>query len=253
MSIQTSCGAVNLKKVLVVGLGEIGSALLEIVKGVYDVAGYDIKKPTELPEKVDVLHICFPYTENFVDYAIGYMKKTNPELVLIESTVLPGTTQKIHEKLLAIDLCHSPVRTRIADGLKWGFYNYTKFIGPVNLGSGLKAGKYYQALGFKTRICASPLETEFSKLIHLAYFGVILGWNQEMRRIARKHHICFRDVAAFLETNTTESEFRFPVPVYDGQPIGGHCIIPGIQLLQRKFKSKFLESTLESDEKRQKE
>jgi len=240
-------------KVLVVGLGEIGSALLEIVKGVYDAVGYDIKKPTELPEKVDVLHICFPYTENFVDYAIGYIERTNPDLVLIESTVLPGTTQKIHEKQLAIDICHSPVRGRKADGFKWGFYNYTKFIGPMNLQSGLKAEEYYQTLGFKTRICASPLETEYSKLIHLAYFGVILGWNQEMRRIARKHRLSFRDVAAFLETNTTESEFRFPVPVYDGKPIGGHCIIPAIQLLQRKFKSKFLESTLESNEKRQKE
>ena len=240
-------------KVLVVGLGEIGSALLEIVKGVYDVVGYDIKKPIELPKKVDILHICFPYTENFVDYAIDYMEKTNPDLVLIESTVLPGTTQKIHEKLLAIYLCHSPVRARKADGFKRGFYNYTKFIGPVNLQSGIKAEEYYQALGFKTRICASPLETEYSKLIHLAYFGVILGWNQEMRRIARKHRLSFRDVAAFLETNTVESNYRFPVPVYDGQPIGGHCIIPGIELLQRKFKSKFLESTLESNEKREKE
>lgn len=240
-------------KVLIVGLGQIGSVLLEIVKGFYDAEGYDIKKPSELPKKVDVLHICFPYAENFVDSVIGYMEKTNPDLVLIESTVLPGTTQKIHEKLLAIDICHSPVRTRIADGLKWGFYNYTKFIGPVNLQSGLKAEEYYQSLGFKTRICASPLETEFSKLIHLAYFGIILGWNQEMRRIARKHCLSFRDITAFLETNTTESEFRFPVPVYDGQPIGGHCVIPGMQLLQRKFKSKFLESTLESNKRRETE
>lgn len=240
-------------KVLIVGLGEVGSALLEIVKGVYDAVGYDIKNPSELPEKVDVLHICFPYTENFVDSTIDYMKKTNPDLVLIESTVLPGTTQKIHEKQLAINICHSPVQARKADGFKRGFYNYTKFIGPVNLESGLTAEEYYQSLGFKTRVCASPWETEYSKLIHLAYFGIILGWNQEMRRIAQKHRLAFRDIEAFLKTSTVESEFRFPVPVYDGQPIGGHCIIPGIQLLQQKFKSKFLESTLESNEKREKE
>jgi len=240
-------------KVLVVGLGEIGSALLEIVDEFHDAEGYDIKKPSALPRKVDVLHICFPYSENFVDYAADYMKKTNPDLALIESTVLPGTTQKVHKKLLAIDLCHSPVRARIADGIKWGFYNYTKFIGPINEESGVKAQKYYKSLGFETKVCTSPLETEFAKLIHLAYFSVILGWNQEMRRITRKHRVNFADVASFLETNTQESEFRFPVPVYDGQPIGGHCIIPALNLLKRKFKSKFIEAVLESDERRREE
>jgi len=241
-------------KVLVVGLGEVGSALLEIVKGVYDAVGYDIKNPSKLPEKVDMLHVCLPYTENFAKVVVDYVEQTCPMLVLIESTVLPGTTRLIAETLKAKALVvHSPVRARKADGFKWGLFNYTKFIGATDERGASLAKEYYESLGFKTRVCKSPEETEFAKLLDLSYFGLMLGWNQEMRRIAETCNLNFDDLASFLETNTVESNNKFPRPVYDGKPIGGHCIIPAIQLLQRKFKSKFLESTLESNEKRQKE
>ncbi len=239
-------------KVLVVGLGEVGSALLEIVKGICDAVGYDIKNPTELPEKVDVLHICFPYSESFIDNVVDYMEKTHPTLTLVESTVLPGTTLKIHDKTHRA-ICHSPVRGRHASSLKWGLFNYTKFIGGVDSESNRLAKDYYKSLGFKTRVCFGPRETEFAKLLNLSYFAVMLGWNQEMQRIAKAHNVNFNDVAAFLEGNTVESGQRFPRPVYDGKPIFGHCIIPGVQLLQQKFKSTFLESVLESNKRRKEE
>lgn len=239
-------------KVLVIGLGEVGSALLEIVKGIYDAAGYDLRNPTELPGKVDVLHICFPYSEGFIDNVVDYVNKTNPTLTLIESTVLPGTTLKIHEKTHRA-ICHSPVRGRHASSLKWGFLNYTKFIGGVDNESNRLAKDYYKSLGFKTRLCYGPLETEFAKLFNLSYFAIMLGWNQEMRRIAKSHNINFEDLAAFLGTNTVESGQRFPRPVYDGKVIAGHCIIPGVQLLHQMFKSQFLESVLGSNERRKDE
>lgn len=240
---------------LVVGLGEIGSALLEIVKGVHDATGYDIKNPTELPTKVDVLHVCFPYTEEFASHVVEYAKKTRPKLVLIESTVQLGTTNQIAEflQVLQTHVVHSPVRARKKDGFKWGFYNYTKFIGGCDQEGAKLADEYYKSLGFKTRICQSALEAEFSKLIDLAYFGVMLGWNQEMRRIIEKFNLNFEDVSAFLDSNTLESGFKFPRPVYDGEPIGGHCIIPAVQLLNDAFNSKFLENVLESNERRKKE
>ena len=253
VSIQRNRGVVILTDVLVVGLGEIGSALLEIVKGVYYAVGYDIcLDGLELPVKVTVMHICFPYSEHFVRYVVDYAEKVDPDLLLIESTVLPGTTLQVSEKVRA-HVVHSPVRARKASGFKWGFYNYTKFIGPVDKEGASLAEDYYKSLGFKTKVCAGPAETEFAKLLDVSYFGVMLGWNQEMRRLAKLHNLNFDDLANFLETNTVESCQRFPRPVYDGQPIGGHCIIPGIQLLQQKFKSRFLESVLESNERRQKE
>jgi len=245
------------KRILIVGIGEIGSALYEIIRGVYpQVEAYDKKwGERTLPENVDVTHICYPYSETFVEDTVGYVERTNPQLLIIESTVLPGTTNTVASKLKGTrtHVVHSPVRGRKADGFKFCFYNYTKFIGPVDKAGGEMADDYYKSLGFKTYICKSPLETEFAKIINLSYFAVILGWNQEMRRIGLKYKLKLDDVFNFLETTTTESGFRFPRPIYDGKPIGGHCIIPAVKILKQKFNSKFLDAVLESNKKRMEE
>lgn len=242
------------KRILVIGMGEIGSSLYEIVRGVYrQTEAYDIKwGEKSLPTDVDVVHICYPYSETFIEDTVNYMKETNSLLLLIESTVLPGTTYNIASELsskgMRTHVVHSPVRGRKADGFKACLYGYTKFIGPVEKVGGEMADDYYKSLGFKTRICRSPLETEFAKIINLSYFGIMLAWNQEMRRIAKKHNLNIDDILAFLETTTIESGFRFPRPVYDGEPIGGHCIIPGMKLLYEKYKSQLIEAAQNSNE-----
>jgi UDP-N-acetyl-D-mannosaminuronate dehydrogenase len=247
-------------------MGEIGRPLHEIVRGVYPLTeAYDIKwGEVELPRNIDVLHVCYPYSENFVAETVNYALKTRPKLLLIESTVMPGTTStiaRINTDALHLgakgnyyrgnNVAHSPVNGRVADGFKWCFYNYTKFIGPVSREAGEMAEDYYKSLGFKTRVFKSPSETEFAKLVDLAYFAVMLGWNQEMRRIADMHTLDFDEIAEFLNDVTVKSGYRFPRPVYDGKPIGGHCIIPATKLLYSLFNSKFLEVIWESNKRRE--
>jgi UDP-N-acetyl-D-mannosaminuronate dehydrogenase len=240
----------EIEKVLIVGLGEVGEPLSEIVSGVYPKTYvYDIKQgERKLPYGVDVMHICFPYSQNFIKETVGYVAEVEPKLLLIESTVPPGTTSAISivvgEKTL---VAHSPVNGRVADGMKFCLYNYTKFIGPASKEAGEMAERYYQSLGFKTKVLSSPWETEFAKIIDLAYFAVMLGWNQEMRRITEKFKINFDEIAEFLKDVTIRSGYRFPRPVYDGKPIGGHCIIPAVEMLNSVFPSKFLEAVLESN------
>ena len=85
--------------VLVIGLGEIGKPLYDIIKesGHYRTYGYDIdrkKIPVEqdnIPEEIDILHICYPCNEQdkFIDITVNYIKKFKPRLVIINSTVPP--------------------------------------------------------------------------------------------------------------------------------------------------------------------
>jgi UDP-N-acetyl-D-mannosaminuronic acid dehydrogenase len=244
-----------LTEVLVLGLGEVGSALLEIVKGVYfDSAGYDIRAHEQLPGSCRVMHVCFPYSDAFVTHVLDYTRLVYPSLVLIESTVPPGTTRTIWKNVGSdVHVVHSPVRGRKADGFKWGLFNYTKFIGAADQEGAKMAEEYYKSLGFKTYVCSGPEEAEMAKMIDLAYFGLMLGWNQEMRRIAKDFHLNIDDVLYFLETNTSESGQRFPRPVYDGQPIGGHCVLSAVECLRGCFPSKFLSAVLESNDKRRAE
>lgn len=241
----------NLKSVLVTGLGEIGAPLLEIVKGVYHVEGLDIE-PREVHGSFDVLHVCFPYGEGFVKTAIDYMNEFRPKLTIIESTVLPFTTNKIYEKTKK-PICHSPVRGRKADGFKWAYFTYTKFIGPAKPEFGKMAEEYYQSLGFKTHVCRSPLETEFMKILNTTYYGLMITWFQEIHRICEKFDLQEKEIIKFFKTNERDSGGKHPRPVFYPGTITGHCVIPNAELLSKLYPSSFVKALLESNEKRKKE
>jgi len=241
----------TIENVLVVGLGEIGAPLLEIVRGVYSAEGLDVE-PREIHEPVDVMHICFPYSEHFVETAVGYVTKFRPKLAIIESTVFPFTTSKIYEKTQAA-ICHSPVRGRKADGFKWAYFAYTKFIGPVKPEFGKMTEEYYHSLGLKTHICNSPLETEFMKILNTTYYGLMIGWFQEIHRICEKFHLKEEEIIEFFRTNERDSGGRHQRPVFYPGVITGHCVIPNAELLKELYPSPFVEVLLESNEKREKE
>lgn len=237
--------------VLVVGLGKIGKPLLEIVKGTYNGFGLDVQ-PKEVKGKIDIMHICFPYTVSFVSSVVEYIQRFQPKLTLIESTVPPTTTEKIYS-MTKVNICHSPFRGRVADGFKWCYHTYTKFIGSATAEAARMADKYYRSLGFKTRICKSPLETEFMKLINTTYYGLLIAWFQEVERVIRRFNLDKEDVIEFIRSTEKDSGGKVARPVYRGGYIGGHCIIPNVLLLKKIYPSKFIDVLLESNERRKEE
>jgi len=241
----------RVEKVLVVGLGEIGAPLLEIIRGVFRVEGIDIEQK-EVQGSVDVMHICFPYNSNFVEVTTNYIERFDPKLTIIESTVLPFTTSKVYEKTHKA-ICHSPVRGRKADGFKWAYFTYTKFIGPVKPEFGKMAEEYYNSLGFKTCICTSHLETEFMKILNTTYYGLMISWFQEIHRICTRFNINEDEIIKFFRTNQTDSKGKHPRPVFYPGIIRGHCVIPNAKLLEKVHPSPFVDVLLESNEKRKKE
>ncbi len=247
---STHLGDLSLKveNVLVVGLGEIGDPLLEIVRGVYQAEGLDIET-RELQGPFDVLHICFPYGPDFVKTATEYINKFDPTLTIIESTVRPFTTNEIYSRTKK-PICHSPVRGRKADGFKWAYFAYTKFIGPVKPEFGKMAEDYYHSLGLKTYLCHSPLESEFMKLLNTSYFGLMIAWFQEIHRICRKFDLKEEEIVDFFKTNEEDSGRKHPRPVFYPGTITGHCVIPNAQLLNETYQSPFVDVLLKSNEKR---
>ena len=115
------------------------------------------------------------------------------------------------------------------------------------------AEEYYQTIGFKTKICASSLETEFMKIVNTTYYGICIAWFQEIERICDKYNLNVENVREFIKSTGDESGGRVPRPVYYGGHIGGHCVISNALLLQQTFPSKFIGALLESNEKRKKE
>lgn len=236
-------------RVIVIGLGEVGSAIRDLVKQFHETETLDIQ-PKVITGFFDVMHICFPYTENFVKAVLGYARQFQPKLLIIESTTKPGTTDKIADKLSPTLVCHSPVRGRHEETLLKGLKTYTKYIGPCSREAADFAKNYYTAMGLNVYVAKSPLETEFSKLMNLAYYGACIGIFQEFDRLVEKHTLKREDVMNFIGSTQRESQGRVPRPLYYGGFIGGHCVTPALKMLQEFCGFGIFREVLRSNERR---
>jgi UDP-N-acetyl-D-mannosaminuronate dehydrogenase len=252
------------EKVLVVGLGEVGHPLFELLResGRFEVYGFDVNDnkmreigQTTLPKKVDVMHICIPCAskEQFVNDVVRYMKRFEPRLVIIDSTVSPGTTKEVYMRCGGgCFVAHSPVRGvhKSLEYMKWELKRWTKYIGGVNEESADAVKKHFKKLGMKVKVLKSSLETEVAKLFETTYRAWMIACFQEMHRISRHFGSDFDEVVDFLEDT---HRGRLDRPVMFPSVIGGHCIIPNVNLLLKSYDSEFLRLILESNEKRKKE
>lgn len=244
--------------VLIIGMGAVGKALHKIVSEVHNVDGFDLEAKDINPKKrYDVLEIAYPYYNNFIEDTSFYIRKFNPKLTLIESTVIPQTTSKIFQRLnKSILICHSPVKGRHVS-LEQGLRTYTKFIGGCTEEASQMAKKYYGSIGFKTFIAHSSLETEFAKLMILNYFACRIAMFQEFERLVGKHKLKFDDIKQFFSLTQKESVYADPIgkietPIMEGNVIGGTCVIPAVEMFS-EFMTEFSNWILASNKKRKEE
>jgi len=103
--------------VIIVGLGEVGKPLLEIIKKRHEVFGVDIDLAAPL-KRCDVMHVCFPFRDGkFVSQVVGYIGRYQPDLTIINSTVAPGTSRRIAGESGAF-VVNSPVRGKHARSIR---------------------------------------------------------------------------------------------------------------------------------------
>lgn len=226
--------------ILVVGLGEIGKPLMEIIEEHFDTVGIDIA-PVEFNGKCDILHICIPYqVSDFASVCVAYINKYQPQLTVINSTVTPGTTRAIFEKT-GKPIAYSPVRGKHIK-MKQELLHYAKFVGGIDAESSRKAAEHFESVGMKVRILSSPEAVELAKLTETTYFGVLIAWAQEVERYCDQLSLSYDEIALFYD----EIGYLPPVKFFPGI-IGGHCVMPNIEILQSVFNSKLLNTIEESN------
>jgi UDP-N-acetyl-D-mannosaminuronate dehydrogenase len=252
------------EKVLVVGLGEIGHALFDLLKEEdrFIVYGLDLDETkmratcqnrSKLPNEVDTMHVCLlcKIQEKFVDTVASYAKQFKPKLLIINSTVPPGTTKKIYEQCNCL-VAHSPVRGvhKNFKYMKWELKRWAKYVGGVNTKATDAARKHFEKMNLKVKTLKSCAETELAKLFETTYRAWMIACFQEMHRMSRHFDGDFDEAVDFLEDT---HRLRLDRPVMFPGFIGGHCLIPNIELLLNIYDSKFLHLILESNEKRKDE
>jgi len=223
---------------VVVGLGEVGGPLLELIqRSGRDVVGIDVN-PASLPERgtVDVMHICFPFEiDDFVDEAARYIALLEPRLTVVNSTVAIGTTRAIAERA-GTPVVYSPIRGKHARMLE-ELTKYVKFIGADDDALAQQAVAHFESLGMTTKVVASPETAELAKLTETTYFALLIAWAQTVERWADDQGADYHEVVAFYE----EIGFFPPVKYFPGV-IGGHCAMPNIELLVQSSESPFLDA-----------
>jgi UDP-N-acetyl-D-mannosaminuronate dehydrogenase len=91
----------------------------------------------------------------------------------------------------------------------------------------------------------TPEALELAKLLETTYFGLLITWAQEMNRFAQALTVDYLEVGKFFD------EIPYlPSVLFQPGYIGGHCVMPNINLLQQRFRSDFLDVVNSSNENR---
>ena len=228
-----------MKKVLVVGLGEIGLPIYQIIarSQKFELYGIDksddknISDPDKIFRPIDYLHICVPCSnqQSFKNIVLDYVCKYEPSVVIVHSTTPPLTTLQIHAEAKRISpyVAHSPVRGMHSNML-YDLATYNKYVGGADQDSGKRARDHLIEAGFKAVILGTSTETELAKIFETSYTATMIATFQEMHRISREFDADFsRIIDIFIDTH----KHRLDRPLWYPAPIGGHCLMPNIALL----------------------
>lgn len=211
---------------LVIGAGEVGTAIYEVLKQAHEVGIRDVDSYTP-PNPVDVIHICFPYTDMFVEQVLSYQDEYDPELVIVHSTVPVGTCD-------VKGWIHSPVRGRHPH-LFEGVMAFRKHFGGHR---SLDAATIFELCGVVTVTHTNATETEAGKLWEVVQYGQQILTEKQIHAWCEEQGVDFDVVyRQFAESYNEgyqvlgEDWATRPVLRHMPGPIGGHCVVPGSRLL----------------------
>ncbi|MCL5004509.1 MAG: hypothetical protein M1170_01015 [Patescibacteria group bacterium] len=217
----------NNKKHLVIGAGEVGKSLFNVLRPHYNIFLCD--KNDGPDGKFDILHICYPNMKDFVKITKIYIKKYLPKLVIIHSTVPVGTIKKISS--IAV---HSPIRG-IHPNLENGIKTFIKYFGGKKA---KQAAKIFSDIGVKIQCFAKSETTELLKILDTTYYGWNIVFAKEVKRICDKLKLNFDEVYTIANSDYNNGYKKLGKsnvvrPVLKVMPgkIGGHCVIQNCDLL----------------------
>ena len=223
---------------IILGMGEVGETLFDLlVDRKFDCVGIDLDNTkckkyseNEVIRNPEYLHVCLPgELTGFTDIVLNWIHKIkNVQVVIIHSTVKPGTTKIIQEKS-SIPILFSPVR-----GVHRRFLNdikkYTKFISFDDIEINSKIKIDLENRFEKIDWMSTTKTAELAKiLVDTTYYGWLINYAQITKMICEKENIDFDEMWKFadeIHENLGNRPKMFP------GIIGGHCVIPNLDLIE---------------------
>lgn len=209
-------------------MGEIGQSLMPF----FNCSGID---KGEVVPKADIMHVCFPYSDKFVDYVKEYQEKSGANLIIIHSTLPVGTTSKLGPSAV-----HSPVRGKHPN-LTESIRTFKKFFGGPRA---KEAAKIFSDLGVSVVISDKAENVEAMKLWDTEVYREAVLLNKKIYKYCQDNNLDFDIVYTQSNESYNEGyekmgnpEYKKYILKYIEGPIGGHCLEPNHILLTKEEES----------------
>lgn len=227
---------------LIIGMGEVGTALYRVLAE-RDPATFARDVETEAHfTKIDILHICFPYSNHFIDDVESYLEEYDPSLVIVYSSVPIGTCE-----IIGLEVVHSPVEG-VHPELDRSFYYFPRWLGAEDEEALKAATKFWYRLAREVNTMKSSRYTEYLKLRSTSKYGINLVWTDYEKQAADSLGMDFGAVKGYDEGyNRLYRDLglfqhqRYILDPPNGY-IGGHCVVPNAALLDKQFPNPMLKA-----------
>lgn len=223
---------------LILGYGEVGKAVQEAVSPKAHI--YDPKIRSGRCSSVDVMHVCFPYSEDFVKLVQGYIVRYEPTHIAIWSTVPIGTTKKLPKAI------HTPVEgkhPKLAKSIKL----MTRWVGYNDKPTALFFEEYFKKANLRTKLVKHTNNTEALKLLSTTEYGLNIEYARYKKWVTDKLGMDFELTKQWnRDYNQLYRELE-PIPRFQKFILdppkgkkGGHCVTPNAQLLYEQYPSELV-------------
>lgn len=210
---------------LVVGQGEVGSAVYSVLANEHETHVRDIE-PTVV--ETDVMHVCYPHSRSFINEIRELAHFHMADLIIVHSTVPPGTCD-------TNGWVHSPVRGRhpnLADSLM----TFPKHF------AGHRAREASLDWPGETMVHDRAFDTEAGKLWELLQFGLQVRVEKAIHRWCANNGADFDIVYTKMGAtyNLGYENLGFPEflrPLLEHMPgdIGGHCVRENAHMIDHEI------------------
>lgn len=217
-------------KTLIIGAGEVGRALGQVLSD-YEPKFIDPAYDLLDQEGVfDYLHICFPFSRNFIEAVRAYQAKYQPKYTIIHSTVPVGTSR-------ALGAIFSPV-VGLHPHLTTSLRTFTKFL------AGEQASEvtdYFRRAGLKVYLFDQPETAELAKLSQTTFYALMVEYIKGLKRECDRRGLAFSEVYTLPSQDYNQGyqalgyDYHLPLLVPILKPQGGHCTIPNCDLWDNVF------------------
>lgn len=225
----------------IIGQGFVGSAVREGLKPFYDCYTYDLDPnkcqhtQDQVVNKADIIFVCVPtpmrksgecdtrILESAVSSIEAKVKEDNNPILVLKSTVPPGTTSRI-SRLTRLDVCFSPEFLTEANSFE-DFKNQTRIIiGGPRPATGKVKQMFRKAFPTIPIVKTGTKTAEMVKYFTNCFLASKVTFANEMYEICSKHGIDFDKVTEYALYDSRIGKTHLMVPGPDGdRGFGGHC------------------------------